>query len=44
MKLKVQFVVCEDNGHEETFTDVVVLDKACQRIERLCRNFHSLNL
>jgi hypothetical protein len=33
MKLKVQLVVCDDDGHEETFTDVVVLEKACQRIE-----------
>jgi hypothetical protein len=35
MKLKVQLVVCDDDGHEETFTDVVVLQKACQRIEHL---------
>jgi glycyl-tRNA synthetase (class II) len=35
MKLKVQLVVCDDDGHEETFTDVVVLEKACQRIEHL---------
>jgi hypothetical protein len=35
MKLKVQLVVCDDDGDEETFTDVVVLEKACQRIEHL---------
>jgi len=35
MKITVQFVVCDDDGHEETFTDVVVVEKACQRIEHL---------
>src|SRR5262245_34150284 len=35
MKITVQLVVCDDNGYEETFTDVVVLEKACQRIEHL---------
>ena len=35
MKLKVQLVVCDDDGHEETYTDVVVLEKACQRLEHL---------
>jgi hypothetical protein len=35
MKITVQLVVCGDDGHEETFTDVVVLEKACQRIEHL---------
>jgi hypothetical protein len=35
MKITVQFVVCDDDGREETFTDVVVLEKACQRIEHL---------
>jgi hypothetical protein len=35
MKITVQLVVCDDDGHEETFTDVVVLEKACQRIEHL---------
>jgi len=33
MKIKVQLVVCDDEGHEETLTDVVVLEKACQQIE-----------
>jgi len=28
-------VVCDDDGHEETFTNVVVLEKACERIEHL---------
>jgi len=36
MKIKVQLVVCDDEGHEETFTDVVVLEKGCARIEPLC--------
>jgi hypothetical protein len=35
MKITVQLVVCDDDGHEETFTDVMVLEKACQRIEYL---------
>jgi hypothetical protein len=35
MKITVQLVVCDDDGHEETFTDVVVLEKACQRVEHL---------
>ena len=39
MKIKIQLVVCDDDGHEETCTDVVVLEKACKRIERFCRKF-----
>ena len=35
MKITVQFVVCDDDGHEETFTDAGVLEKACQRMEHL---------
>jgi hypothetical protein len=35
MKITVQLVVYDDDGHEETFTDAVVLEKACQRIEHL---------
>jgi hypothetical protein len=35
MKIRVQLMVCDDDGHEETFTDVAVLEKACQRIEHL---------
>ena|SRR5215475_15418316 len=35
MKITVQLVVCDDDGHEETFTDVVVLENACQRVEHL---------
>src|SRR5262245_25878887 len=35
MKLKIQLAVCDDEGHEETFTDIVVLEKACQRLEHL---------
>jgi hypothetical protein len=35
MKIRVQLVVCDDDGHEATFTDVAVFEKACQRIEHL---------
>jgi len=35
MKIRVQLVVCDNNGHEATFTDVAVLEKDCQRIEHL---------
>jgi hypothetical protein len=35
MKITLQLVVCDDDGHEETFTDAVVLEKACQRLEHL---------
>jgi glycyl-tRNA synthetase (class II) len=35
MKIRVQLVVCDNDGHEATFTDVAVLEKACQRIEHL---------
>jgi hypothetical protein len=33
MKLTVPLVVCEDDGHEETSTDVVILEQTCQQIE-----------
>ena len=35
MKIKVQLVVCDDEGHEATLTDVVILEKACQQIEQV---------
>lgn len=35
MKLKVQLVVCDDEGHEETFTDVVILEKDYERLAHL---------
>jgi hypothetical protein len=35
MKVKMQLVMCDDEGHEETITDVVVLEKACQQIEQV---------
>jgi len=35
MKVKVQLVVWDDNGQEETLTDVVVLEKGRQRIEQV---------
>jgi hypothetical protein len=35
MKIRVQLVVGDDNGHAGAVTDVAVLEKACQRIEHL---------
>ena len=35
MKITVQLVMCDDDGHEETVTEVVILEKACQRIEQV---------
>ena len=35
MKLKVQLVVCADDGREEQVHEVATLDKDCQRIEHL---------
>ena len=35
MKITIQLVVCDDDDHQETRTDVVVLEKACQRIEEV---------
>jgi hypothetical protein len=35
MQIEVQLVVCDDEGHEATCTGVVVLEKACQRLEHL---------
>jgi hypothetical protein len=29
MKIKVHLVIDDDDDHEETITDVVVLEKAC---------------
>ena len=37
MRVKLQLVICADDGHEETVTDIVTLRKDAQRIERLCR-------
>jgi hypothetical protein len=33
MRVKIQLVVCTDEGWEETMTDIVTLKKNCQRIE-----------
>jgi hypothetical protein len=33
MRFKVQIVVCAEDGQEETAHEMMVLDKACQRIE-----------
>jgi hypothetical protein len=35
MRLKVQLVVCAEDGQEDTVHEMMVLDKACQRIEHL---------
>jgi hypothetical protein len=35
MRLKLQLVICNDEGHEETVTDVITLNKNTQRIEHL---------
>ncbi len=35
MKLKVQLVVCADDGREEYVQEVAILDKECQQIEHL---------
>jgi hypothetical protein len=35
MKMTVQLVVCEDDGREETITNVVILEKTCQQIEQV---------
>jgi hypothetical protein len=35
MKITVQLVVCDDEGHEERLTDVIILEKACRRIEQV---------
>jgi hypothetical protein len=35
MRVKLQLVICSDEGQEETVTDVITLDKNHQRIEHL---------
>jgi hypothetical protein len=35
MRVKLQLVICSDEGQEETVTDVITLDKNHQRIEQL---------
>ena len=35
MRVKLQLVICQDDGHEETVTDVITLNKDNQRIEHL---------
>jgi len=35
MKIIVQRVVCDDDDQIETLADVVVLEKACHRIEEV---------
>src|SRR5215475_12093795 len=35
MHVKLQLVICHDDGHEETVTDVITLNKNHQRIEHL---------
>ena len=33
MRIKLQLVICSDDGQEETITDVVTLQKDSQRID-----------
>jgi len=33
MRVKLQLVICHDDDHEETVTDVITLTKNNQRIE-----------
>ena len=35
MRVKLQLVICHDEGQEETVTDVITLNKNHQRIEHL---------
>jgi hypothetical protein len=35
MRVKLQLVICHDDGHEETITDVITLTKNNKRIEHL---------
>jgi hypothetical protein len=35
MRVKLQLVLCSDEGHEETVTDIVSLKKDCHRVEHL---------
>ena len=35
MRVKLQLVMCSDDGHEATITDIVTLQKDSQRIEHL---------
>jgi hypothetical protein len=35
MRVKLQLVMCSDDGHEDTVTDIVTLKKDAQRIEHL---------
>src|SRR5215813_7030308 len=35
MRVKLQLVICHDDGHEETVTDVITLNKHNQRLEHL---------
>ena len=35
MRVKLQLVICHDDGHEETITDVITLNKNNKRIEHL---------
>jgi hypothetical protein len=35
MKMTVHLVVCDDDGHEETITDVVILEQTCHQLEQV---------
>jgi hypothetical protein len=42
MRVKLQLVVCHDDGYEETVTDIITLTKNNQRIEHLGLTFRTL--
>jgi hypothetical protein len=35
VKVTVQLIVYDDDGHDETVTEVVVLEKPCQQMEQV---------
>jgi hypothetical protein len=41
MRVKLQLVICHDDGQEETVTDVITLNKNSQRIEQYLRQNRS---
>jgi hypothetical protein len=43
MRVKLQLVICHDDGHEETVADVITLNKNNKRIEHLGLSWLSPN-
>jgi hypothetical protein len=35
VKVTVQLIVYDDDGHDDTVTEVVVLEKPCQQVEQV---------